>query len=88
MSFNLAQSLHGLPWDLTRTLEVKNNSNNLNYGMKSLQLRKCSSNSSLHLYYVGVLISFWLFLIRIFLIYSTTKIIFLGWVKEVRTTKP
>jgi hypothetical protein len=37
------------------------------------------------LVYVGVLISFWLFL---FLIRSTTERISLGWVKEVRTTKP
>jgi hypothetical protein len=36
--------------------------------------------------YVGVLISL-AFLISSFLICSTIKIIFLGWVKEVRTTK-
>jgi hypothetical protein len=35
--------------------------------------------------YVGVLISLWFFL---FPTCSTTKRIFLGWVKEVRTTKP
>jgi hypothetical protein len=34
--------------------------------------------------YVGVLINLWLFL---FPICSTSKIIFLGWDKEVRTTK-
>jgi hypothetical protein len=37
--------------------------------------------------YVGVLISLCLFLFPIFPICSTTKRIFLGWVKEVRTRK-
>jgi hypothetical protein len=37
--------------------------------------------------YVGVLISLWLFLFHLRVVCSTTKRIFLGWVKEVRTTK-
>jgi hypothetical protein len=37
--------------------------------------------------YVGVLISLWLFLLHLRVVCSTTKIIFVGLVKEVRTTK-
>jgi hypothetical protein len=37
--------------------------------------------------YVGVLISLWLFLFPIFLFAAQPKEFFLGWVKEVRTTK-
>jgi hypothetical protein len=38
--------------------------------------------------YLEVPISLWLFLFRIFLFVSTAKRIYLGWVKEARTTKP
>jgi hypothetical protein len=37
--------------------------------------------------YVGVLISLWLFLFHPLVVCSSTNGIFLGWVKEVRTTK-
>jgi hypothetical protein len=37
--------------------------------------------------YVGVLVSLWLFLFHLWVVCSTTKIIYLGWVKEVRTMK-
>jgi hypothetical protein len=46
-----------------------------------------STDCSTFIIYVGVLISLWLSLFHIRVLCSTTKIIFLGWVQAVRTTK-
>jgi hypothetical protein len=57
----------------------------LDYGLNPpFQFDNGWSTRNVIFWYIGVLISLWLFL---FLICSTIKRAFLGWVKDVRTTK-